>query len=88
MDIQTIEKDVAAIITNVHTFLAPVEALLPILGMFPALAPEVAVLESAIKIIKSLNSAAPDFAKNVQAVIADVEAVIAAVRPAATTPAA
>jgi len=88
MDIQAIEKDVAAVIANAQAFLAPVEALLPVLGMFPALAPEVAVLEAALKIIKSLNSAAPDFAKNVQAVIADVEAVIAAVRPAAPTPAA
>jgi len=81
MDIHAIEANAEAVLAQLKTVIAPLEAAAPILAAFLP-APEKAALLGTIAMIKAFETAAPDFSKNVQAVLADIKAVITAMENA------
>ena len=78
IDLTVVEADVQTALTQLHALIAPLEAMAPILATFLP-KPQAAVLMEAVAIIKGIQTAAPDMAKNIQAVITDVRNVLAAI---------
>ena len=81
-DIASIEKSIETIVAEAEAAIAPIEALLTVLGPFlPASVKGPAAV--AIATIKALQTAAPTLVADLEKVGAELEAVIAAIHPAA-----
>jgi len=75
-------QEIDTVLAEAQAALVPIKMLITMVAPFLPQA-ERDALNTAVRVIDAMSTTAPDFVKNAKAITADIEAIIAAIRPAA-----